>query len=98
MSDLINKINNLKPEELNALVEAFNNRKPQEKKVFKVNIQGNVIEVSLEKKLEIQSAGEEAFILEDGKIIRKPIVKTPTKATMLIKHKIGGHFCDGDPY
>jgi len=83
---------------MDELLKAINTLQPQKKKVHTVNIQGNEIEVSLEKKIEIQRAGEEAFILEGREIVRKPVVKTSRKLPMLKKSKIGCHFYNSNPF
>lgn len=67
-------------------------------KIHTVCIQGKEIEVSLQKKLEIQRAGEYSFILKDGQIVPKPRKKVSLTCPQLVKADIGGHFCDGDPY
>jgi len=67
-------------------------------KIHTVCIQGKEIEVSLQKKLEIQRAGEYSFILKDGQIVPKPRKKVRLTCPQLVKADIGGHFCDGDPY
>ena len=67
-------------------------------KIHTVCIQGKEIEVSLQKKLEIQRAGEYSFMLKDGQIVPKPRKKVRLTCPQLVKADIGGHFCDGDPY
>jgi hypothetical protein len=67
---------------------------PKEKK-YTVTIEGKEIEVSLEKSLEIQQAGEEAFMLQDGKIMRIPRKTNNLKKPVL--KKPGYKFYDNDP-
>ena len=72
---------------------------PKEKK-YTVTIEGKEIEVSLEKSLEIQQAGEEAFMLQDGKIMRIPRKTNNLKKPVLKKQlpgKSGYKFYDNDP-
>tara|TARA_B110000902_G_scaffold30243_1_gene32577 strand:+ start:111 stop:431 length:321 start_codon:yes stop_codon:yes gene_type:complete len=72
---------------------------PKEKK-YTVTIEGKEIEVSLEKCLEIQQAGEEAFMLQDGKIMRIPRKTNNLKKPVLKKQlpgKPGYKFYDNDP-
>ena len=83
---------------MDELLQAINTSQTQKKKIHTVNIQGNEIEVSLEKKLEIQRAGEEAFMLDTGEIVRKPVVKKSRKLPMLKKSKIGCHFYNSNPF
>ena len=71
---------------------------PPKKKVHTVNIQGHEIEVSLQKKLEIQRSGEYSFILKDGEIVPKPRKKLRLTCPELVRADMGGHFCDGDPH
>ena len=67
-------------------------------KVHTVCIEGKQIEVSLQKKLEIQRAGEYSFVLKDGEIVRKPRKKVKLTCPHLVKADVGGYFCDGDHY
>jgi hypothetical protein len=72
---------------------------PKEKK-YTVTIEGKEIEVSLEQSLEVQQVGEEAFMLQDGKIVRRPIKKNDLKNLVLKKQlpgKSGYKFYDNDP-
>ena len=72
---------------------------PKEKK-YTVTIEGKEIEVSLEKNLEIMKHGEEAFMLQDEKIVRRPIKKNNLKKPILKKQlpgKLGYKFYDNDP-
>ena len=71
---------------------------PPKKKVHTVNIQGIEVEVSLQKKIEIQRAGEYSFILKDGEIVPKPRKKVKLTCPELVKAEVGGHFYDGDPH
>ena len=70
--------------------EAFGNIKPATKK-HTVTIQEKVIEVTLEKKLEIQRAGEDKYMLEGSKIILRPRKKTNRRFPVLEQDGI-------DPY
>ena len=72
---------------------------PKEKK-YTVTIEGKEIEVSLEKNLEIMKHGEEAFMLQDEKIVRRPIKKNNLKKPILktqLPGKLGYKFYDNDP-
>ena len=86
----------------NAFFEAAKqvwSKAPKEKK-YTVKIEGKEIEVSLEKSLEIQQAGEEAFMLQDGKIMRIPRKTNNLKKPVLKKQllgKPGYKFYDNDP-
>ena len=81
-----------------AAAEAFA-KMPKQKK-HTVTIEGKVIEVSLEKCLEIRrtTGGEESYMLKDGQIVRRPIKKLKSNAPVLKKSKSGVHFYDSDPF
>lgn len=83
---------------MDELFKAISSLAPQKKKIHTVNVQGKELEVSLEKKIEIQRAGEDAFMLDGGEIVRKPVVKKSRKLPMLKKSKIGCHFYNSDPF
>ena len=83
---------------MDPLFKALANMPPPRKKRHLVTIEGKEMEVSLEKKLEIIRAGEYAFTLKDGHILRKPKQKTKVDCKILVKSDTGGHFYDGDPY
>ena len=72
-------------------------KEPEKKKIYTVNIQGKEIEVSLEKSLEIMKHGEESYMLEDGKIVRRPIKKNNLRKSVLKKSDKGYKFYDNDP-
>tara|TARA_R110001592_G_scaffold84749_8_gene250412 strand:+ start:4294 stop:4578 length:285 start_codon:yes stop_codon:yes gene_type:complete len=71
---------------------------PPKRKTHTVVIQGQEIEVTLEKKLQVQRAGEYAFILDNGEIVPKPKKKNKLQCKVLVKTDMGGHFYDGDPF
>lgn len=70
---------------------------PKPKKHF-VEIQGQKIEVSLEKKLEIQQRGIDKYIFEDGQFIIKPVPKKKRSYAELTKSDSGYRFLNQDPY
>ena len=72
-------------------------KEPEKKKIYTVNIQDKEIEVSLEKSLEIMKHGEEAYMLEGGKIVPRPIKKNDIKRPVLKKSDKGYKFYDNDP-
>ena len=72
-------------------------KEPEKKKIYTVNIQGKEIEVSLEKSLEIMRLGEELYMLEDGKIVLRPIKKNNLRKSVLKKSDKGYKFYDDDP-
>ena len=82
---------------MDELLQAINTSQTQKKKIHTVNIQGNEIEVSLEKSLEIMKHGEDAFILKEGNIVRKPVIKASRKLPVLKKSDRGYKFHNGDP-
>ena len=78
--------------------KAFENLAPQKKKVHTVNIQGKEIEVNLAKKLEIQQAGEDKYMLENNEVVLRPKPKTNRTFSVLTKNDRGYSFYKGDPY
>ncbi len=83
---------------MNELLKAVNNLHQPKKKKFTVNIQGEVIEVDLEMSLEVRKHGEDAFMLQAGKIVRKPKPSTKIKSKVLQKDETGLHFYAEDPF
>ena len=71
---------------------------PERNKKHYVKIQGKEIEVSLEKKLQVQRAGEEMFILKGNEIIEKPKTTTARQFPTLSPSDNGLVFHAGDPY
>ena len=63
-----------------------------------VTIQGKEIEVDLAKKLQIQRAGEDKYMLENNAVVLKPIPKTNRTFSVLTKNHRGYSFYKGDPY
>lgn len=68
------------------------------KKTFTVTIEGQTIEVSLDKKLEIQRVGENNYMLQEGNIVRKPVEKHRNSQLELKKSDHGIVFLDHNPY
>ena len=83
---------------MNELLQAINNLPIRKEKKFTVRIQGEVIEVDLQMSLEVRKHGEDAFILHEGKIVRKPKPNSKIKSKILKQDKTGLHFYDGDPF
>ena len=83
---------------MDELLKAIKSMPAPKKKIHTVTIQGKTIEVSLEQSLDVQRHGEDAFILQDGKLARKPIEKKHLQSSVLKKDKRGCHFYDGDPF
>ena len=80
-------------------LENFKNKKP--KKHF-VTVEGQTVEVSLEKKLEITKAGIDAWTIQkvsDGIVfVKKPIVPTEQKQTELTQAEKGITFYEHNPF
>jgi len=83
---------------MDELLKAIRSMPAPKKKIHTVIIQGQTIEVSLEQSLEVQRHGEDAFILQDGKLERKPKKKKHLQSSVLKKDTRGCHFYDGDPF
>ena len=82
---------------MSSIFEALGNfqNKKKDKKHF-AKIEGKDIEVTLEQKLNIIKHGEGAFMLEDGKIILKPVSKIKSKYKKLLDAEEGYYFHDDD--
>lgn len=76
--------------------EALNEISPIKEKKYFVTIQGQVKEVSLQKKLEILKHGAENFILKGNEIEPKPKPKLRTAYPVLKEVEKGYHFIDDD--
>ena len=63
-----------------------------------VTIQGKEIEVDLAKKLEIQRAGEDKYMLQNNEIVLEPRPRTNRRFPELRTDKNGYNFHEGDPY
>ena len=83
---------------MDPLLRALADMPPPKKKRHMVTVDGQSIEVSLEKKLEIMRSGESAFMLKDGNIVLRPRKSTKVKCKVLVKADVGAHFHEGDPY
>ena len=83
---------------MDELLKAIKSMPAPKKKIHTVTIQGKTIEVSLEQSLDVQRHGEDAFILQDGKLARKPIENKHLQSSVLKKDKRGCHFYDDDPF
>jgi hypothetical protein len=75
--------------------EAMKNIKPVAKK-HTVTVQGKEIEVSLEKKLEIQRAGEDKYMLEGKDIVLIPKPKTARRFPVLVGYKQDPYWIETD--
>lgn len=78
--------------------EALSNLPKPVPKKHVVTIQGKEIQVSLQKKLEIQRAGEDNYMLVDNKIVLKPKPKAHRKFPVLCQTEHGYSFYDKDPH
>ena len=82
--------------------EALEKFKNKEQKKHFVTIEGQELEVSLEQKLQIQKAGEDAYFCQKGPngviICKKPIVPREQKQSQLCKDSDGISFYDNNPF
>ena len=83
---------------MDPLLKALADMPPPKKKRHMVTVDGQSIEVSLQKKLEIMRSGESAFMLKDGNIVLRPRKGTKVKCKVLVKADVGAHFLEDDPY
>ncbi len=79
--------------------DAVQNVKTQKPKVHTVTIQGQSLVVTLEKKLEVQKNGEDAYEWKGPtEIALKPKTNTQRKFTVLQQSDKGYAFTQNDPY
>ena len=78
--------------------EALENFKPRKRAKPVVLIDGQKIEVSLDKFNEVMAHGQENFNLKKGKIVRKVVNRIYKHQTILCKADKGYKFLDGHPY
>ena len=76
--------------------EAINNLPPPREKKHHVVIQGQQVEVSLQRKLEIIRHGEENFMISDDEIVLKPRPSPKTVYPILKTADKGYYFEQGD--
>ena len=78
--------------------DALKDFKPTSPKKHYVTIDGNKIEVPLQKHIEIQRVGIENYEYKNNEIVRKVIVPKEQKQTTLKKVDTGVQFYDKDPF
>jgi hypothetical protein len=82
--------------------EALENFKHKEPKKYFVIVEGQTVEVSLEKKLEIQKAGEDLWTLQktfNGIVfVKKPIIPKEQRQTELTSAEKGITFYEHNPF
>tara|TARA_B100001059_G_C17476879_1_gene399763 strand:- start:134 stop:436 length:303 start_codon:yes stop_codon:yes gene_type:complete len=81
---------------MSAIFDALKNLPELKPKKHFVMIDGNEIEVTLEKKLEIMRHGEDKYMVEDSKVVLKPIPKIKSKFKKLIESEKGYYFVDNN--
>ena len=79
-----------------AIFKALANLPKREPKKHFVTVDGKEIEVALEKKLEMMRHGFDQYMMEDGKIVLKPVPKIKSKFKKLVDVDKGYHFIDDD--
>ena len=82
--------------------EALDNFKDKETKKHFVTVEGQTVEVSLEKKLEIQKAGADQWTLQKTSngivFVKKPIIPKEQRQTELIQSENGTTFYEHNPF
>ena len=81
---------------MSAIFKALANLPKREPKKHFVTVDGKEIEVALEKKLERMRHGFDQYMMEDGKIVLKPVPKIKSKFKKLVDVDKGYHFIDDD--
>ena len=77
--------------------EALENLKPK-KKVHTVTIQGQSVVVTLEKKLEIMQAGEDAYTWKKGEVVKKKRIPAEQQQPLMHKADKGYTFYKKNPF
>ena len=78
--------------------EALENFKPKEKKPHVVTIEGQSIVVSLERKLEIMQAGEDAYTWKNGEVVKKKRIPVEQQQPLMHKADKGYTFYKKNPF
>jgi len=78
--------------------EALENFKPKEKKPHVVTIEGQSIVVSLERKLEIMQAGEDAYTWKKGEVVKKKRIPAEQRQPLMHKTDKGYTFYKKNPF
>ena len=78
--------------------EALENFKPKERKPHVVTIEGQSIVVSLERKLEIMQAGEDAYTWKNGEVVRKKRIPAEQQQPLMHKADKGYTFYKKNPF
>ena len=78
--------------------EALENFKPKERKPHVVTIEGQSIVVSLERKLEIMQAGEDAYMWKNGEVVKKKRIPVEQRQPLMHKADKGYTFYKKNPF
>lgn len=81
---------------MSAIFDALEKFPKRGKKKHFVRINGLDIEVTLQEKLEVIKQGEDRYMIEDGKLVLKPVPKIKSKFKKLVTSEKGYYFLDGD--
>ena len=82
---------------MSEILKAFAMSEPRKPKVHTVSIQGQTVVVSLEKKLEVQKHGEDAYMWKSAsEFVLKPKPKLKTQYPVLKNAETGYTFEDND--
>ena len=78
--------------------EALENFKPQKRQPHVVTIEGLSIVVSLERKLEIMQAGEDAYMWQKGEVVKKKRIPAEQRQSLMYKADKGYTFYKKNPF
>ena len=81
---------------MSAIFDALKKFPKRDAKKHFVQIDGIQIEVTLQEKLEVIKQGEDRYMVEDGKLVLRPVQKIKSKFKKLVTSDRGYHFIDGD--
>ena len=83
---------------MSGFFEALENFKPQKRRPHVVTIEGLSIVVSLERKLEIMRAGEDAYMWQKGEVVKKKRIPAEQRQPILQKESKGVKFYKQNPF
>ena len=83
---------------MSGFFEALENFKPQKRQPHVVTIEGLSIVVSLERKLEIMRAGEDAYMWQKGEVVKKKRIPAEQRQPTLHKADKGYTFYKKNPF
>ena len=78
--------------------EALEKFKPQKRQPHEIILEGQSIVVSLERKLEIMQAGEDAYMWKNGEVVKKKRIPVEQQQPLMHKADKGYTFYKKNPF